>query len=258
MKRKKVIKLDTVTLVAVTSVNVTATISAMKYSMRGIEFADSVLITHKKPWNLPAYIRYCHVDKIDNIDKFNHLMVYDLWRYVHTDYILLIHADGFVVHPEMWRDEFLQYDYIGAPWPLPDNPISYRDANGNICRVGNSVSLRSYRLLKLPSEINIEWKPQPMSDGGVMYNEDTFICVANKHLFEEHGMKIAPLDVAKYFAHERMIPELEGITPFAFHKWAGTNRSFPGILKYKERFRDGYRELKAVTKKRIKRIIHKK
>ena len=32
---------------------------------------------------------------------------------------LTIWTDGFIVHPEMWRDEFLKYDYIGAPWPLP-------------------------------------------------------------------------------------------------------------------------------------------
>ena len=250
MKQTNKLKLTRVTLVAVTSVNITATISAMKYSMRGIDYGDCVLITHKKPWNLPSTIRYCQVDKIDSIDKFNHFMVYDLWEYVHTDYIMLVHADGFVIHPEMWQEEFLNYDYIGAPWPLPDNPISYRDINGNICRVGNSVSLRSYRLLKLPSEEKMEWKPQPMSDGGVMYNEDTFICVANKHIFEEHGMKIAPLDIAKYFAHERTIPETIGITPFAFHKWAGANKSFPGYYKYIEFVRGILKKIKG-------RLVHR-
>ena len=44
---------------------------------------------------------------------------------------------------------------------------------------------------------------------------------------EAAGMRIAPLEVAKYFAHETMIPEIEGITPFAFHKWAGTNADYP-------------------------------
>ncbi len=66
------LELSTVTLVAVSSVNIFATLYAMKYSMRRIRFADSVFITHKKPWYLPSDIRYCHVDKIDNIDKFNH------------------------------------------------------------------------------------------------------------------------------------------------------------------------------------------
>ncbi len=40
-------------------------------------------------------------------------------------------------------------------------------------------------------------------------------------------MRYAPLEVAKYFGHESMIPEVEGIRPFVFHKWAGTNKEYP-------------------------------
>jgi hypothetical protein len=28
-----------------------------------------------------------------------------------------------------------------------------------------------------------------------------------------------------------MIPEIEGITPFCFHKWAGTNAQYPNFLE---------------------------
>lgn len=41
-------------------------------------------------------------------------MVYELGSHIHTDFALIVHADGFVVHPEMWQDAFLDYDYIGA------------------------------------------------------------------------------------------------------------------------------------------------
>ena len=30
---------------------------------------------------------------------------------------------------------------------------------------------------------------------------------------------------------EHMIPEVEGITPFSFHKWAGTNAQYPNFYK---------------------------
>ena len=30
---------------------------------------------------------------------------------------MLIHSDGYVINPSAWRDDFLDYDYIGAPWP---------------------------------------------------------------------------------------------------------------------------------------------
>ena len=97
--------------------------------MRGIDFGDAVLITHKKPFRLPMNIRYSHTSELKDIDAFKYKMVYELGDHIHTDYAMSVHADGFIVHPEMWRDEFLKYDYIGAPWPLPKegDTTTYRD-----------------------------------------------------------------------------------------------------------------------------------
>lgn len=217
-----------VTLCAMTSVNIRETLKAMEYSMKGIEFADALIITDKKPLFLPRGIHYKHIDKLDNIDAFNYKTVYDLGEYIHTDFALLVHYDGFVVHPEMWRDEFLDYDYIGSPWPLPktgDN-TTYRDIYGNLCRVGNSVGIRSKRLMDFPKKANVPW----VGEKGY-FNEDGFICCKIRHLLEAEGMKIAPLEVAKYFGHENMIPEIEGITPFVFHKWYGTNAGYPDFRR---------------------------
>ena len=111
--------LPQVTLCAMDSVQVRATLKAMEYSMKDIVFADAVIITDKKPLFMPKGIRYAHIDKLCNIDDFNYKTVYDLGDYIKTEFALLVHYDGFVVHPEMWRDEFLEYDYIGSPWPLP-------------------------------------------------------------------------------------------------------------------------------------------
>jgi hypothetical protein len=127
-----------------------------------------------------------------------------------------------VVNPESWRDEFLNYDYIGAPWPLPNDNFSYRDINGNLIRQGNSVSLRSKKLLDVPIKLNLEWKP---FHG--FTNEDGFICVNYRHKYLEEGCEFADIDVAKYFSHESMIPEILGIEPFAFHNYNGTNLKYP-------------------------------
>ena len=54
-------------------------------------------------------------ERLDGIDAFNHACVYRLREYVKTEHLLLVHADGFVVHPECWDDRFLDYDYIGSP-----------------------------------------------------------------------------------------------------------------------------------------------
>ena len=219
------LELNNVTLIAVTSVDVEATIKALEYSCQGIKFAKVKLVTHERPTNLPEYIIYEYTNKISNIDEWNYAMVYDLGDYVDTDFAMLIHADGFVVNPSSWMDDFLNYDYIGAPFPA-DNSL-LKDINGNQIRVGNSVSIRSKRLLDLPKKLNLEWK----SFNGY-YNEDGWICINNRHIFLEHGMKFADVEIAKYFSHETMVPEIQGIIPFAFHRWYGSNSKYPKFNKF--------------------------
>ena len=233
------LKLPRVTLVAMTSVDVYETVQAMKYSMRDIEFGDAVLITDKKPWYLPGDIRYSHTDKLDNIDKFNYKMTYELGDHINTEFALIVHADGFVIHPENWRDEFLDYDYIGSPWPLPRNDYAYRDSKGNICRVGNSVSIRSKRLMDYPKAHNLLWE-KGFDD---FYNEDIFICCMHKNEMEAAGMKWAPLEKAVLFGREHPLPENKGIEPFVFHKWWGENENYPKFYGPKKRFKMAVRPL---------------
>ena len=216
------LKLSNITLVAVATRDVEETLQALMHSCKEIEFGSVKLLAHYTPYGMGEEGDYIRVQKMKDIDEWPHFIVYELNQHIQTEYILLVHADGFVVNPFEWRDEFLNYDYIGAPWPLPSDDFSYRDINGKIVRVGNSVSLRSKRLLELPTKLQIPWE----ADHGY-FNEDGFVCVKNKHIFEKNGMCFAPIEVAKYFAHESMIPEVQNIKPFAFHKWAGSNRVYP-------------------------------
>lgn len=231
--KQEKIKLPQVTLVAMTSVKVYETVKAMEYSMRGIEFGDAVLITDKKPFYLPKNIRFSKTDKLDSIDKFNYKMVYELKDHINTDFALIVHYDGFVINPEKWDDSFMEYDYIGSPWPMPKNDYAYRDKQGNICRVGNSVSLRSKRLLEYPTEHNIPWTV--VYDG--FYNEDIFLCCNCKNDMEADGLKWAPLDVAVKFGREHPLPENKGIEPFVFHKWWGENENYPKFYSPKLRMK---------------------
>ncbi len=43
-------------------------------------------------------------------------MIKRINSYVATPFALVIQYDGFILNPDAWRDEFLDYDYIGAPW----------------------------------------------------------------------------------------------------------------------------------------------
>lgn len=163
----------------------------------------------------------------NTIDEWNRAMVYDLGDYFNNKYgmefyALVLHPDGGIAHPEAFRDEWLDYDFIGSPFPIPSDDFSYRDVNGTIQRVGNSVSLRSKKLLQLPKKIGMQWRP---FHG--FYNEDGYITVNMRHIFEQHGCTFAPFEEAVHFGMETPLPEHEGIDSFVYHKNYGRNAQFP-------------------------------
>ena len=82
MKESEKLQLPNVTLCAMTSVQVRAAVKALEYSMRGIHFADVLLITDKKPLFLPKGIHYRHTSRLSGIDDFNYKCVYELGDYI--------------------------------------------------------------------------------------------------------------------------------------------------------------------------------
>ncbi len=150
--------------------------------------------------------------RITSIDEWNRGIIFDLYKHVDTEYGLLIHPDGYVINPDKWQWQFMDYDYIGAPWPLPTDNYSYRTPTGELIRQGNSVSLRSRRLMELPTLLNLEWKSYYGNT-----NEDGFLCVHNRDILKENGIRFAPLSLAVHFSKEHEIEENKDITPFAFH-----------------------------------------
>jgi len=205
------LELPNVTLISVTSVKVPETIKSIEKSCEKIKFGDVKLLTSEQVSS--ENFKVIEIPAID-YEGYSKFIVYELHNYIDTEFALIIQHDGFVTSPDKWDNKFTEYDYIGAPWPLPTDNFSYRDPFGNLIRVGNGgFSLRSKKILQLPTELNLEWR----SYFGY-YNEDGFFTCHNRHIFEEHGCVFAPIDVAKYFSHENRIPEIEGITPFGFHR----------------------------------------
>lgn len=189
------LQLPNCTLICLTNKNFEEHKEAIDKSCEEIEFGAVKLI-----WD----------EKCNSIDVWNKKIIYDLHKYIDTSHALLIHADGYVINPKLWKDEWLNHDYIGAPWPLPNDDYSYRDESGDIVRVGNSVSLRSKKLMERVAQF--EWKPYYG-----FTNEDGFISVHHRKQLEKEGFKFAPLDVAVHFSKEHEIPENVGLSTFAFH-----------------------------------------
>jgi len=210
------IALNNITIVAVACVRVSETLQAMRKSMSGINFFKAKLFTNEE-----IIDDKIEIIKIDNLDyeKYNKFIVYELHKHIDTEYCLIVQDDGYVINPDKWSDDFL-CDYIGAPWSLPQDDFSSRDPFGNIIRVGNGgFSLRSKKLLSLPTELNMEWKPY-----FGYYNEDGFFSVHNRHIFEQNGCRYGTLEIASRFSFEQEMPENKEIIPFGFHgKWCKFN-----------------------------------
>lgn len=191
------LNLSNCTLICLTNKDFEGHKRALDKSKEGIEWGAVKLI-----WD----------DTIDSIDTWNRKVIYELHNYVQTDYAMLIHADGYVVRPDLWREEFLAFDYVGAPWPLPQDNYSYKTPEGELVRVGNSVSIRSKRIMELPSRLGLEWKPYYGNT-----NEDGKLCVEWRDILQSNGCRFADIDVAKHFSREHELPENQGIETFAFH-----------------------------------------
>jgi hypothetical protein len=228
------IKLDNVTLLALGSTQIKENLAALQFSMRGIDFGAVKFISHEQPAEVPPGIQYEKFNDFENISykEFSYYCIYKLIEHVETDFMLMIHPDGFVINPDSWTDEFMEWDYIGAPWPLMDT--AFIDPFGNHQRVGNGgFTLRSRKVLEIP---HIEEVPFEVNEGTFYkhmnagaYNEDGNICVHNRHIFEKHGTRFAPVEVAARFSHEIPVPETESIKkPFGFHRY------YPGT--YPKRF----------------------
>lgn len=219
------ISLPNVTLICLCTRDVEQGAKALVYSSIAIGFGAVKLVSHYRPPELPHNILYDHVDRMETIDDWNRYLVYDLWKHFDTEFVLIIHPDGFVVNPHSWRAEFLQYDYIGSAWSYECAVAIQGGRNQILSRVGNSVGIRSRKLCKLPSEINLEWR-RFNNDS----NEDTFVSCHCWNTFAQHGCTKAPLEVAILFGREEEFPENQHITePFIFHKWFGRNHIYPRL-----------------------------
>lgn len=210
--------LKDVTLIAATGFKVDETLKALKFSSTHINFKKVKLITNQKVTN--SAIECILDDNIDfsSRDAYSKFIIYDLHKFIETPFCLIVQWDGFVINPEAWTDEFLSYDYIGAPWPLPRQPKQFKDhTTDSIIRVGNGgFSLRSKKLLELASELNLVWEKN--TEG--LWHEDVWFCCFKRHIYEQYcGFRFAPIELAKRFSVEHRITGIEPLpfSPFGFH-----------------------------------------
>lgn len=188
--------LASVTLCAVDCANPILALRALDISSSQCRFGDIVFLSDSAgQYQLPG----CRMEVIPRLESradYSRFVLKELGVYCHTSHLLLIQWDGYVLHPEAWQAEFLNYDYIGAPWGF------YEDNH----RVGNGgFSLRSRRLLDAlqdPEIVNLD-------------PEDEAIGRTYRNLLErKYGIRFPSDELAGIFSFETTYPKQE---TFGFH-----------------------------------------
>ncbi len=195
------LKLPTVTLITVHGVDPDAATKVLRYCMQYVEFASVKLVSSREPKTALGSIEMHQIEAIDYW-HYSQFVMNHLSPCVDTQHCLLVQTDGFITNPGGWEDSFLDYDYIGAPWPSWAQWCP-------VCRVGNGgFSLRSKKLLELTASLHF--------DGG---NEDYVITNNNYDHLMRHGIRIAPVDVAARFSCELPCDDVpfDPSTSFGFH-----------------------------------------
>lgn len=175
--------LPQVTLVAATSVGLSATLAALRHSVAQVEFGRALLLSDRQPDGLAGSgIEWRAIAPLQSRADYSRFVLRGLADHVETSHALLVQWDGFVRDGHRWRAEFLDHDYIGAPWP------QHGMAVGN-----GGFSLRSRRLLQATRTLPDNDEP-----------EDVAICRNHRqYLEQQQRLRFAELDVAQCFSYER-------------------------------------------------------
>ena len=180
---------------AIDTANTALTARALALCCHRSDFGDVLLIADQ-PVDVKA--RFERIDPLPTRAHYSEFVLRKLHHRISTPFALVVQWDGYIVAPQCWTDEFLQYDYIGAPWHW----------HGDTMTVGNGgFSLRSRRLLELLASPAI---PDPGHQP-----EDHYICRTLRPMLEaRHGIRFAPEEMARKFAYETSHPE---VPSFGFH-----------------------------------------
>jgi hypothetical protein len=190
-----------ITLICVDCVNLDRAVDSIQLYANDFKFSSIKILTNTNPNN---YNNICIIPKLNNIDEYSKFILNDLTNYVDTEFCLLVQWDGIMLNPTAWKDTFLNYDYIGAPWAYQTNNVG----NGGF-------SLRSKKLLELLHNMKI------VLPGA----EDNIICRTGvKNELISAGITFADEEIAFKFSIEGN-PKFGNIytNQLGFHSFTCTN-----------------------------------
>lgn len=165
-------------------------------------FGEVVVLSARSPKNSPLHTKVTTIRPLNYL-QYSQFVFSQIHLHTEKKFVLIYQDDGFALNPDNWTDEFLNYDYIGAPWP------KYFPWSKDGTDVGNGgFSLRSRKLIEFCSRL-----PYPMGAA-----EDMVICGFYRNRIKDAGFTFAPFDLARRFSCEWPIDATHTISSsFGFH-----------------------------------------
>lgn len=200
------LRLPDVTLVAIDTACHKLTAMALQECMDRVDFGGVLVLADKlydQSWLDRLVERESvrwHAIKPCNVQGIGDHTWYTLPPLIKTSHYLIVQWDSWVLNAAAWTDEFLAFDYIGAPWGWHRD--QYEVGNGGF-------SLRSRKLGQyLAGTADIYPFAHP---------EDDTLCRRYRPMLEQYAnFRWAPEALAERFSFERT-PLQEGVRSFGFH-----------------------------------------
>jgi hypothetical protein len=150
--------------------------------------------------------RYVSIGPLSNISNYNELILDRLAGWTNCDAYLFVQWDGFALDGRRWRSEFLDCDYIAAPWLHMGGAVG-----------AGGFSLRSKSLIKTLHQLR-----QQESAPDIDTAEDLQICFKYRDALQAYGLRFAGAEIASAFAFERLLTAPDwrpviGQNTFGFH-----------------------------------------
>lgn len=199
-----------ISLVAIGSTRIKETHLAIRKCCSVAKFSSVLHFTDKNNIGHNDCVKYIEIPEIKSKLEYQSFVVKDFPGYViphlnDESHVLTISWDGFIVNPNAWKDYFLEFDYIGAPWVEKASPIlAGYCGNGGFC-------LKSRKFLEVQDSIEEFRQYTPAIDR----YEDVTLSFKFRNRFEALGCSYAPVFVGHEFSTEH--GDYDKHKSFGFH-----------------------------------------
>ena len=186
--------LNRVTLICVDCYYHAQAVAAIRKSMQECDFVSVKFLTDRD-FEIEG-VQVIKILPLKSKEQYSEFIFKELYKYIDTDFALIIQHDGYVLNGKAWDDEFYNYDVVAAPW-------LYSDGKNIGC---GGFTLRSKKLQVILATDPFLYATDPEDQAiGRLYRD---------YLIKTYDINFAPEDLADRFAYELRTPIYD---TFGFH-----------------------------------------